>query len=329
MQKSVQAASPRSEAQRLARLIQKRLADAQARLDWLVNQVARARETSSTYWAAAQRQARAVYEDMRATTKAFLTAQVPQFYDQGVRRQLADLKASEFAPRTVHYSDFVNSHPYAQGLAAILNESLGVFAGAYAAGEASFLRLMRYTQQVNLTEKQVNAALGEGYEDTQTPGGTARRLRDELLAAMEEGKYLSIVDKNGDTRRYQVDAYAEMVARTKLIEASTAGAVQATLAAGGDLVEISVHNTLCPVCQEFEGKVYSLSGTDPDFPPAEDLPPFHPNCEHTAHATFRAGMSAEGTLEDFIDFSDGTTDQHPTRESWVPVSQRAPDDGQE
>ena len=34
-----------------------------------------------------------------------------------------------------------------------------------------------------------------------------------------------------------------------------------------DLYKISAHNTTCKLCAPLEGRVYSRSGTDPDFPP--------------------------------------------------------------
>jgi hypothetical protein len=263
---------------------------------------------------------------MRAITKRFVTAQIPAAYDQSVRDEIAKLKASEFTPRTIHYNAFSRSNVYVQGLASILNDTLSAFDQGYLSGEATFNRLMRATQQVNLAEKQINQAIQEGYLESGSPQGTAKNLREALLEKLKDGKFVTIVDKNGDTRQYTVDAYAEMVTRTKLIEATTMGVTTAVRAAGGDLVQVSAHNTNCEICMEFEGKIYSLSGDDPDFPPATELPGFHPNCRHTIDSAFREGMEVQGTLEDFIEFSNGETEEHPTRDSFVPVSQRKGED---
>ena len=35
-----------------------------------------------------------------------------------------------------------------------------------------------------------------------------------------------------------------------------------------DLYQISSHGTTCPLCAPLEGRVYSKSGRDPDFPPS-------------------------------------------------------------
>lgn len=314
----IQAKTAEGQAKQLAQ----RLRATQSKLDRLVAEVAGSSETSVTYWMQMQRKAKALYEDLRKITKSFVTSKIPLTYDLSIRNTIKRLKEIRFTPKVVHYKEFVNTQTYVQGLSAILNESLGAFANAYLQGETEFLRMMRYTQQTNLTEKQVNRSIEEGYLETGSPQGTAKRLRDELLGKMKDGKFLSLIDKNGDTRRYTVDAYAELVARTKLIEATTSGVTQSTLAAGGDLIQVSVHNTSCQICQEFEGKIYSLSGNDPEFPAAYELPPYHPNCQHTTDPTFREGMEAQGTLDNFIEFSNGETEIHPTRKSFIPVSQR-------
>jgi len=48
-----------------------------------------------------------------------------------------------------------------------------------------------------------------------------------------------------------------------------------------DLVQVSSHGTDCEVCKEFEGKVYSISGTHPLYPKLERKPPFCPGCRHS------------------------------------------------
>lgn len=49
---------------------------------------------------------------------------------------------------------------------------------------------------------------------------------------------------------------------------------------GIDLFQVSVHDTDCEKCLRHQGKVYSYSGKDPDFPKLEERPPFHEACRH-------------------------------------------------
>ena len=86
--------------------------------------------------------------------------------------------------------------------------------------------------------------------------------------------------------------YAKAVAQTTFRE----GQIQATLDQcaryGNDLVEISDHNTDCELCQQYEGKIYSLSGNDPKYPPLKEKPPFHLNCQHSMLPTSAEAQEA-------------------------------------
>lgn len=116
--------------------------------------------------------------------------------------------------------------------------------------------------------------------------------------------------------------YAELVARTKIIEASSQSVIATAVETGSDLVQISSHNTKTPLCAEYEGKIFSISGKDPDFPMLDAEPPFHPNCMHTMTITFREALARDGTLEKYVDFSNDRTGEHPTREGFIPVAER-------
>ena len=60
-----------------------------------------------------------------------------------------------------------------------------------------------------------------------------------------------------------------------------------------DLVQWSEHGTICDICKEFEGNVYSISGTSLNYPMLEEVPPAHPHCEHVLLATSEEGIALE------------------------------------
>jgi len=300
----------------------------------IIDEIDSTHETSSTYWADVKRRLGAIYDDMRDVATALVNSEIPAAFTNSVRDAVRDLKASHYTPDPQHFTDIIGTHPIRQSLRSLLEESLTTLNTGLIAGEKTLNQLLRYTQQVNISEKQVNKAIAEGYEEggpgvrggegvgAGSPYGAKLKLQDALMEKAQDGKFISIVDKNGVTRMYNVADYTKMVVRTKLAEASTQGVVSSTLAAGGDLVQVSIHNTLCEECAPYEGKVFSLSGKDEDFPPADELPPYHPNCEHTINATFREGMDVDGTLDDFIAFSNDETEEHPVNDGFVPVSER-------
>lgn len=81
---------------------------------------------------------------------------------------------------------------------------------------------------------------------------------------------------------------------------------------------ISSHGTTCALCAPYEGRVYSKSGTDPDFPPlsaafgkidpsgpdnlANTWLNIHPNCLHILEAWTPAGRTPE-EIQKIKDFS--------------------------
>ena len=102
----------------------------------------------------------------------------------------------------------------------------------------------------------------------------------------------AFVDKSG--RRWSLQSYANMAVRTTARQAE----VSAMLTMDDhDLWQIVRIGSTCPVCAALEGRVYSKSGTNPDYPPlslafgkvdpegTDDLTNtylnIHPNCLHS------------------------------------------------
>ncbi len=137
-------------------------------------------------------------------------------------------------------------------------------------------RILRATQQTLLEERQVNQLIAKGLVEGGTRKEVSRALEAKLREQLANGQFVTI---NG--RNYRPDYYADLVVRTRTREAVTHGSIGAMVEKGVDLVQISVHEKPClEICQALQGKVFSISGKDPDFPRLEQRPPFHPNCEH-------------------------------------------------
>lgn len=113
-----------------------------------------------------------------------------------------------------------------------------------------------------------------GYETT---AQAAKRIRDDLA----ERGITGFVAKNNvewDMRRY-----AKVVAQETTNQAFRQGTINRFEEHGNDLVVISSHSGSCPLCQPFEGKTFSLSGNDPDYPSLDEARAgglFHVSCKH-------------------------------------------------
>lgn len=160
-------------------------------------------------------------------------------------------------------------------------------------------------RQIGLEQVALQQATGQGIYKT---------LPDFVRQLEREG-VKAFTDKAG--RDWSLHTYCSMAARTTSRQAE----VLAVLTADPehDLYKISSHGTTCKVCAPFEGRVYSRSGTNPDFPPlavafgkvdpkgTDDLANtylnIHPNCLHVLLPWTPAGRTPE-EIQKIKDFSD-------------------------
>jgi len=155
-------------------------------------------------------------------------------------------------------------------------------------------RIIRLTRQTVVADAAISEAIRSGVAIGEARRDTSMRLLGLLTGDYDEGRLIPVVCRDGVTRRYEAGYYAELVARTRTREAASAGIANQAQALGMDLVQISDHNTPTPICQRYEGKIFSLSGSNPDFPRLDRFPPFHPNCKHVMNAVSETYLRVRG-----------------------------------
>ncbi len=127
-------------------------------------------------------------------------------------------------------------------------------------------------------------------------------VKAALIRSLTDRGITAIRDRRG--REIRLDAYAAMVARSTMREATNQAVLDQMQALGYDLVKMSSHATSCAVCIPYENRVYSISGKDKRFPPLTDAfdPPYaniHPNCAHVIFPYIEAlDKNAEQTIQD-------------------------------
>lgn len=144
-------------------------------------------------------------------------------------------------------------------------------------------------------------------------GGSWKRGSEEMIREMQNKGIPAFVDKAG--RQWSLRAYGNMAVRTTARQAQVAAILTAD---DYDLWQIVKIGSTCPVCAALEGRVYSKSGTNPDYPPLslafgkidpegpDDLMNtylnIHPNCLHSYIKYTTIGKSEERIQKD-KDFS--------------------------
>lgn len=141
--------------------------------------------------------------------------------------------------------------------------------------------LRSFIQRIQASTEDQRAVLEEVSRSVLLGDGTAVTSRNiaKRLTAKAVGGYITVGDKT-----FTLSQYAEILARTNLRVAYTQGTITRLKSNGIKLVVISEHGTECKICGPLEGKIFSIEGSHPLYPPLRALPnhgtPFHPNCLH-------------------------------------------------
>lgn len=166
-------------------------------------------------------------------------------------------------------------------------------------------------RRVGLEQIAAQAATGRG----------VNRAVPAFVEALRREGVTAFVDKAG--RRWSLHTYCTMVSRTTRRQAQVLSVLERN--PSQDLYKITSHGTTCALCAPYEGRVYSKSGTNPDFPPLADafgkIDPagpdvlantwlnIHPNCLHALVPWTAAGRTDE-EIEEIKKFSNPKTNPY-------------------
>lgn len=130
-------------------------------------------------------------------------------------------------------------------------------------------------RNIGLTNTQIKFATGQ----------TIKELQKELIQNLIYEGIGGITDKRG--RVIPFVTYAELLSRSIVAETQNTCVLNVAKEHDKDLVKMTQHNSACPVCQKYEGKIYSLSGKNDKYPYLKSIPGFnkgynniHPRCRH-------------------------------------------------
>lgn len=214
----------------------------------------------------------AILADLRNETEEWLTRTAESVFNDGDAVATALLE-------TLDLDDF-GELDFQEEIDDIVQEYGDSFFDAIASVQGLALQLSHGNIPSDLIEGSSRRALVAG-----TLGVAAlAALRSNLIDNFKKSA-VSILGSDQKLYRFSLGYYATLQANQMKYDAISRAAMLRTEAAGQDLVQVSLnYSTIGDYCDEYRGKVFSISGDDPNYPSVNTLPnggcPMHPNCHH-------------------------------------------------
>lgn len=229
--------------------------------------------TTATDWGVQNRkqilaQVEKILEDLGVDVQAFTEQEITEAYKTGADEAVAQLK--NIGADIPVATGFNRVHE--QAIAALVDETAKAFgesmSGVYRSAQAFLGKATREA----ITQKIATGIIG---------GNALKEVRDAIKAQIQAQGLDALVDKGGHS--WSLDRYAEMLYRTKVVEARNRGLINRMVENDYDLVQVSDHNSDHEACAVWEGQILSATGATPGYPTvldAEVAGLFHPNCRH-------------------------------------------------
>jgi hypothetical protein len=236
----------------------------------------------------------------------------PRTYEMGAGMAVADLKAQAIVP--------VVGDPriHTRAVEALIDRYLTDATEIVVRLHLNTVRASRVLLAQAGFGEQIAAGIIGGLPRTEVSRALKAEMRSAVAGTLPKNAQwspadLTHVEING--RRYRLDTWAEMHARTETARASTAGTRVLSSVNGVGHVQITSHAHAPCICTPFEGRIYALRQGDPRFPWIGSVPgggcPIHVNCVHREAPAVVDYLEERGEIDgrdavpaDFVGLSD-------------------------
>ena len=302
--------------------LSKRLAKIENKMQRVLFASVKNNRIPTAYWNQIRRELTVLYAQMNKILADWSKTHIPRAYSRAARyinARIQSIKSITVIGKK-GLLEVLNSRATSQIVQNLYRGASENFLDAIIMGRKNMFTLTRLTQQTLINESLIDITVAQGMEL-----GNLRVAADAMTGQFWGELYGTVESKQfvqAGKMRFKPRVYAELVARTKFIEAHSQASIMMASNYETDLIQISTHNTNCEVCIDFEGKIFSISGNSKIFPPLYELPPYHPRCLHLSFPTFMSMMEVQKTLDSFSAFSLGKISRPPVPASFIPVAER-------
>jgi SPP1 gp7 family putative phage head morphogenesis protein len=238
-----------------------------------------------------------IIKSLDKQTYKWAKATMPASYDRGIDLSAERLKALGVT-RFVNYDAQIHT----QAVSILVDDVTRELLVANDGMRGSLNSVIHKSQQAIIQDREISRRIAEGMITGEPRRAISSGILKDLRTNMREERFISIKGRN-----YRPDKYAEMVARTRTREASSEGTVNTALRYGVDLVQWDAHSDVCEICQYFSGRIFSISGNHPDFPPLREKPPVHPRCRCGITPITEENLEKRGEYDSMVKLSNSNT----------------------
>ena len=280
----------------------------------IINEIGRLRSSGLTDYSAVAtlERVQAILRKMESDCWEYVPRMIEKQFYVRVPEARKALEVPETAAK--HAAGYVNAAVLTGEQHAIVDNLVAALMGEIADASMTVMATLQ-SALIGRVEPDVYRRVGlEQVAAQQAVGRGVNASVPAFVQALRREGIRAFTDKAG--RDWSLHTYCTMASRTTSRQAE----VLAVLTADQehDLYMISSHGTTCALCAPYEGRVYSRSGTDPDFPPlaaafgkidpagpdtlANTWLNIHPNCLHVLVPWTTAGRTPE-EIQKIKDFS--------------------------
>ncbi|MCW2279100.1 phage minor capsid protein [Heliophilum fasciatum] len=215
-----------------------------------------------------------ILQELDASTKSWCDDVIHRAFADGQNRVLQAVGNATTLADAAGTSDFLLAR---ERVEALINDTYSDLLMATQNTERKIKQLVKNTVGETMRTK----ALQQLGRRSMRNAVVAELTQKGLSARLDGEAWVGIVDRAG--RRWNLSTYAEMVVRTKLMQAHIEGTRVEGMQRGVDLAVVSSHNAK-DACRSYEGMIISLNGLTAGYRTYDQLRAigniFHPNCQH-------------------------------------------------
>lgn len=222
-----------------------------------------------------------ILEDLRQGTSVWASTFITEFLDEADLAAVAALEASGI---TIPQFGASISEGAVRGIALSLTDNLSKATASVRSLAQRIFRSPALEREFPLLAADAVREVGVGLAGAEATAAIRSRIANQLREQFSDD-VVSVIAKNGRRMTFPLDFYAGMVAQNTKAQAQSFATLERAQQARHDLVRITPNPSKGgDWCDAYRGRVYSISGGHPIFPPLAGLPnggpPFHPWCKH-------------------------------------------------